>query len=612
MRKVERMEKMANLSQIKREKMLAFLETLKEQHSDDESLMAINQIEKELTSKKYGLVWEEHEEEVDVKMQTHIPVFTEVEEKEIVGDPDSDQYNFLLEGDNLHSLKLLEKTHRRSIDVIYIDPPYNTKNKDFIYDDKLIGEEDSFRHSKWISFMGERLKCAHELLKDTGVIFISIDDNEEAQLKMLCDEIFGNENFLGVIIQNKMNAKNDTIDIQRNHEYILVYRKKTIYISGTKVKPSLINKERKTRPAFQENGRFYYISDAITTRGEGGTLNARPNLGYTVYYNPETKDKIAISDYDVELAKTCNDAKKIYKHNSELLDKGYVAIMPPKVRGQLGCWTWSLEKFNEQNDEIVITGKPGKYAVKKRVFVPAEKIENIEGKLFFVSIVETNSRSIIDFSTNDGTNVLTDIMGKMGTFNNPKNEEMIKYLISLLNNKSACVLDFFAGSGTTGQAVLELNKEDGGNRSFVLCTNNENNICQDVTYQRLRTVITGKRFDGEKYSDELKSNLKYYKTDFVSKADENIYEELLAHIKEMIQLQHGVKVDGKKYVMIMDDDEMDEFEKHFSEYPELKALYINQDVLLSTTQEKMLENINTFIIPDCYFDFELREAGELW
>lgn len=603
---------MANLSQIKREKMLAFLETLKEQHSDDESLMAINQIEKELTSKKYGLVWEEHEEEVDVKMQTHIPVFTEVEEKEIVGDPDSDQYNFLLEGDNLHSLKLLEKTHRRSIDVIYIDPPYNTKNKDFIYDDKLIGEEDSFRHSKWISFMGERLKCAHELLKDTGVIFISIDDNEEAQLKMLCDEIFGNENFLGVIIQNKMNAKNDTIDIQRNHEYILVYRKKTIYISGTKVKPSLINKERKTRPAFQENGRFYYISDAITTRGEGGTLNARPNLGYTVYYNPETKDKIAISDYDVELAKTCNDAKKIYKHNSELLDKGYVAIMPPKVRGQLGCWTWSLEKFNEQNDEIVITGKPGKYAVKKRVFVPAEKIENIEGKLFFVSIVETNSRSIIDFSTNDGTNVLTDIMGKMGTFNNPKNEEMIKYLISLLNNKSACVLDFFAGSGTTGQAVLELNKEDGGNRSFVLCTNNENNICQDVTYQRLRTVITGKRFDGEKYSDELKSNLKYYKTDFVSKADENIYEELLAHIKEMIQLQHGVKVDGKKYVMIMDDDEMDEFEKHFSEYPELKALYINQDVLLSTTQEKMLENINTFIIPDCYFDFELREAGELW
>ena len=167
---------MANLSQIKREKMLKFLETLKEQHSDDESLIAINQIENELTSKKYGLVWEEHEEEVDVKMRTHIPVFTEVEEKEVVGDSECEQYNFLLEGDNLHSLKLLEKTHKGKIDVIYIDPPYNTKNKDFVYDDKFVGEDDTFRHSKWISFMYERLKIAQKLLSEKGAIFISIDD----------------------------------------------------------------------------------------------------------------------------------------------------------------------------------------------------------------------------------------------------------------------------------------------------------------------------------------------------------------------------------------------------------------------------------------------------
>ena len=133
---------MANLSQQRREKMLNFLETLKEQHKDDASLIAINQIEKELTSKKYGLVWEEHEE-VDVKMRTHIPVFTEVEEKEIVGNPDSEQYNFLLEGDNLHSLKLLEKTHKEKIDVIYIDPPYNTMNDGFTYSDEKVDGKDS-------------------------------------------------------------------------------------------------------------------------------------------------------------------------------------------------------------------------------------------------------------------------------------------------------------------------------------------------------------------------------------------------------------------------------------------------------------------------------------
>lgn len=603
---------MANLSQMKRKKMLEFLETLKEQHSDDDSLIAINQIEKELTSKKYGLVWEEHEEEVDVKMKTHIPVFTEVKEKEIIGDSDSDQYNFLLEGDNLHSLKLLEKTHKGKVDVIYIDPPYNTKNRDFVYDDKIVGEEDAFRHSKWISFISERLMYAHKLLKDTGVIFISIDDNEEAPLKMLCDEIFGCENFLGIIIQNKMNAKNDAIDIQKNHEYILAYRKKTIFISGTKIKPSLIKKEKKARPAFQENDRFYYISDAITTRGGGGTLSARPNLGYTVYYNPDTKDKRAVADYNMELVGICNREEDIYKHDLELMEKGYVAIVPPRVRGQLGCWTWSLDKFNKEKDNIVITGNKGKYSVKKRVFVPRENVEEVDGKLMYVSMVETNSRSIIDFSTNDGTNELTDIMGTMGAFNNPKNEGMIKYLISLVNNKNACVLDFFAGSGTTGQAVLDLNNEDGGKRTFILCTNNENNICQNVTYQRVKTVITGKKLDGSKYSEGIRANLKYFNTQFIDKLSDVLYDELLAHTKEMIELQHGIKVDGKKYVMIMDDDEMDEFEKHFSDYSDLKAVYINQDVLLSTSQEKMLADVNTYIIPDCYFDFELREAGELW
>lgn len=592
--------------------MLKFLETLKEQHSDDESLIAINQIENELTSKKYGLVWEEHEEEVDVKMQTHIPVFTEVEEKEIVGDPESEQYNFLLEGDNLHSLKLLEKTHKGKIDVIYIDPPYNTKNKDFVYDDKFVGEDDTFRHSKWISFMYERLKIAQKLLSEKGAIFISIDDNEVAQLKLLCDEIFGVENCLGVIIQNKMNAKNDTIDIQKNHEYILTYRKKANYIAGTKIKPTLIKREVKLRPAYKEGDSYYYIGDAITTRGEGGTLNARPNLGYTVYYNSKTGDKVAIADYDVELAKTSNSKEAIYRHRSDMLMEGYEAIIPPNVRGKLGCWTWSLEKFNEQKKDIIITGKSGNYAVKKRTFVSEKDIEIVDGKMFYSSNIETNSKSVIEFSTNEGTNVLTDIMGKRALFNNPKNESMIKYLLSLIGNKHASVLDFFAGSGTTGQAVMDLNKEDGGKRHFILCTNNENNICEEVTYQRLKTVITGKRADGSQYSEGLPANLKYYKTDFVDKESEEIYEDLLEHIKEMIQLQYGVKVDNQKYIMIMDDEEMDEFEKHFNDYENIEAVFINQDVLLTTSQEKLLQNVNMQIIPDCYFDFELREVGELW
>lgn len=180
---------MPNLSQIKRERMLAFLQKIKDEHRDDDDmLIALGEIESELTSKKYGLVWEQHEEAVDVMMRDNIPVFTEVPEREITAAPGRG-YNFILEGDNLHSLRLLEKTHKGKIDLIYIDPPYNTGNKDFVYDDAFVDKTDLFSHSKWLSFMEKRLRIARNLLSDRGVIFISIDDNEEAPLQLLCDDI---------------------------------------------------------------------------------------------------------------------------------------------------------------------------------------------------------------------------------------------------------------------------------------------------------------------------------------------------------------------------------------------------------------------------------------
>lgn len=212
---------MPNLSQIKRQRMLEFLNKIREEHTDDESLMAINEIETELTNKKYGLVWEEHEERVDVEMQHNVPVFTEVTDKEIVSD-ESLPYNFLLEGDNLHSLKLLEKTHKGKIDVIYIDPPYNTLKSGFTYDDVKIDNNDSYRHSKWLSFMSERLKIAKIMLAEKGVIFISIDNSELYNLKLLCDDIFGEENFVGNIVW-RTTTDNNISQITTEHEYIVCY-----------------------------------------------------------------------------------------------------------------------------------------------------------------------------------------------------------------------------------------------------------------------------------------------------------------------------------------------------------------------------------------------------
>ena len=179
---------MPNLSKLKRERMLAFLQKIKDEHRDDDDmLIALGEIESELTSKKYGLVWEQHEEAVDVMMRDNIPVFTEVPKREITAAP-GQGYNFILEGDNLHSLRLLEKTHKGRIDVIYIDPPYNTGNKDFVYDDAYVDDLDGFKHSKWISVMCERLKIARSLLTSDGVIAISIGYQEVHNLVVLCQE----------------------------------------------------------------------------------------------------------------------------------------------------------------------------------------------------------------------------------------------------------------------------------------------------------------------------------------------------------------------------------------------------------------------------------------
>ena len=218
---------MSNLSQKRRAEMLEYLNHLKEIHTDDESRIALGKIETALTEKKYGLVWEEHEEEVDKKLVHNIPVFREDEERKIVADENAD-FNFLLEGDNLHSLKLLEKTHKGKIDVIYIDPPYNTGNKDFIYDDNYIGSDDGYKHSKWLSFMNERLTITKELLSDDGIIFISIDDNEQAQLKLLCDEIFGENAFINKLViktGDVYGAKAAHIEktFVKTKDYVLVY-----------------------------------------------------------------------------------------------------------------------------------------------------------------------------------------------------------------------------------------------------------------------------------------------------------------------------------------------------------------------------------------------------
>ena len=567
--------------------MIAFLELLKKQHSDDDSLIAINRIEKELTSKKYGLVWEEHQEEVDKKMETHIPVFSEVPEYELIDDEYNTSFNFLLEGDNLHSLKLLEKTHKGKVDVIYIDPPYNTGNKDFIYNDEFVGREDSFRHSTWLSFLSERLRIAHKLLSPDGLIFVSIDDNEQAQLKLLMDEIFSEDNFIICMPRITKKSGKTTSAYAKNHDYILVY---------TKREQDIFVMEEHVDEAFK------YEDEYVRERG-------KYKLNQTLDY-----DSLSYSsslDYPLEI-----EGEIFYPGSSKEL---WEERQKGNHRRADWAWRWSkkLFQFGYDNGFVVIKRKKdGSARIYTKTYLNAKIGKDSNGNFvieYNKRVKATSSLEYIDNKySNDNAKKDLSLFGLGDKFDYSKPVELIKKLIKAYYKNDALILDFFAGSGTTAQAVLELNEEDGGSRRFIVCTNNENNICQEVTYQRIKTVLTGRMASGCEYKKRVKGNLKYYRTDFVDKNSDELVDELLEHIVEMIQLEYGVSINNSQYLIVMDDDEMDDLETNYNSYKNLKAVFLNQDVLLSTSQERMLQNVDTFIIPDYYFDFELREAGELW
>ena len=283
------------------------------------------------------------------------------------------------------------------------------------------------------------------------------------------------------------------------------------------------------------------------------------------------------------------------------------------------AWRWSkkLFQFGYDNGFVVIKRKKdGSARIYTKTYLNAKIGKDSNGNFvieYNKRVKATSSLEYIDNKySNDNAKKDLSLFGLGDKFDYSKPVELIKKLIKAYYKNDALILDFFAGSGTTAQAVLELNEEDGGSRRFIVCTNNENNICQEVTYQRIKTVLTGRMASGCEYKKRVKGNLKYYRTDFVDKNSDELVDELLEHIVEMIQLEYGVSINNSQYLIVMDDDEMDDLETNYNSYKNLKAVFLNQDVLLSTSQERMLQNVDTFIIPDYYFDFELREAGELW
>ena len=414
-------------------------------------------------NKTYGLVWEDKPEDVEERLRNELPILTEVPERAIVSEDKDAPNHILIEGDNLEALATLAYTHEGKIDVIYIDPPYNTGNKDFIYNDSYVDKEDSYRHSKWLSFMSRRLKIAKKLLSDRGVIFISIDDNEQAQLKLLCDETFGENNFLAEIMWHKNYASaNDSKTFSKVLDYILVYRKTDTFI-------------RNLLPRTEKQN-ILYKYDSNDGKGKW-----RPdNLSVRTYS----------ANYDFPIVNPITG----------------VEYYPPKGRS----WMTNKERIQEWITETrVYFGLNGKGAPQLKRYLS----EVQQG------VVPTTYWSYDDCGHNDeARKEIKDIFGHP-PFDSPKPTRLLKQILRLGSNNKSIILDFFAGSGTTLHATMQLNAEDGGRRQCILVTNNENNICEEVTYERNRRVIQGyTNAKGEEVEGLTKNNLRYYRTGFVGRS----------------------------------------------------------------------------------------------
>ncbi len=523
----------------------------------------IRELEKLKQRKKYGIVWEDKPELVAELCKEKLPVLVEDKGKEIETDKNK-PVNVLIEGDNYHALSVLNYTHKGKIDVIYIDPPYNTGNGEgFIYNDNRVDMNDEYRHSKWLSFIEKRLRLAKNLLKNNGVIFISIDDNEVAQLKLLCNEIFGEGNFISQVIVQTNRGGRDYLQIATTHEYLLCYGKSENTTLNELAKDTTLFE-------FQDKKGLYEVRE-LRNRNPKFTRTNRPNLFYPIYINSKIKDKSGYCAVSLTKSKEYN-----------------IETLPKNSEGKDSCWRWGRELVSKN---IVEDNPEESQVIAKQKKDSGWNVYEKSRKF------TTKAKSIWDESevrTELGTIMLRSLFGK-SLFDHPKPVPLIKKVILLGSNKNSIILDFFAGSGTTAHAVLELNKEDNGNRKFILCTNNENNngsgikICTDVCYPRIEKVMKGyKNKDDERVSG-FGGNLKYFKTDFVDAepSDRNKHK-MVDKSTEMLCLKEDCFVEvmrGKSFRLftnsqnknlgiIYDDDGIIPFKKEIKKLKKKFVVYV--------------------------------------
>ncbi|HRB30901.1 MAG TPA: site-specific DNA-methyltransferase [Ferruginibacter sp.] len=519
--------------------------------SQDERAYLINLVN---TKKKYGLVWEDKPEEVEEQLRENLPVLQEVKDKAIVNGEDYPNH-ILIEGDNLHALTALSFTHEGKIDVIYIDPPYNTgKATEFKYNDKYVDEEDGFRHSKWLSFMNKRLRLAHRLLSENGIIIINIDDHEVSQLNLLCNEIFNqnqnpkNSNQLGLLVWD-LGTGTSAGHFTRTNEFIIVFAKDKKAIPNFSGGEGIIDDRAQKKigiknPAsefeFKAGTKFEAPDDFELTDKWGGTEETTLIEGRMRCKNGKLVENVTLSAGWTQK----NQMKSFFDGQDTIDSKGQKVI----------------EFYFKENGKI--------YCRKDRsILNPPSVLREIA-------------------TTKQGSSLLKNMFNGEEPIQFVKPIQLIQYFLELLP-KNIQVLDFFAGSGTTLHATMQLNSEDEGSRKCIIITNNENNICEEVTYERNKKAICGySNLKGEAIEGLSANNLRYYKSEFVSR------DTSLKNRRELTQL-------ATELLCIKEDC-----------YTEQK-IKIKQAKLFANARVTLLILFDDHIIPDAVELIKEMEAKEI-
>lgn len=519
--------------------------------NEQELLLRIQALEAENakfhSQRQYGLVWEDSQEDCSNIYASAVPVLKLEKELSITMDTSASNlpHNLFIEGDNYHALTALNYTHKNMVDIIYVDPPYNTGNKkEFRYNDHWVDDEDTYRHSKWISFMHRRLQLSKPLLKDTGVIFVSIGIDELANLRLLMDKVFGEQNFLACITRLSKTTSNKGTYFAPSLDYVLVYAKNKTFLPGFTENRSSDEKYIKGFNKTQEDGRKFKEVGLYQA-----ALDSRPNQRYY----------IKCPDGSV-----CIPPGKVFPEDK--IDSSKVTPLSNEDK----VWRWSDVTYKDKKGEGILVFK--KTPASPLIDGNGERSKwNVYVKQFLDESLEkgTVPRDFLNIQNSKGTADLK-ALDLDDTFAFPKPVELMKHLLSITQNKEAVVLDFFAGSGTMAQAVLELNIDDGGTRQFIICTNNENDIAREVTHHRIKRVIAGFQ-----ERNAIPANMAYFTVDFVKKGSiaDSTRNSLQLKMNGLIQAHEDAFVEinmagsynilasaqGHVVGILYDDDDMDDF-----------------------------------------------------